>query len=146
MDAALKMRRDVQDIVAGDLRGFYVHPAPPPGTDMRALALSIMDECIEQSADNLAATHSPALAQAFYGVATGTATPLLHHVDHWLKEGGRKGPLGERTKSQYRSFVNQLAEWCRHAGIPPTVEAITKAVAGRFVTEEFVANDVNLTL
>jgi integrase len=143
MDAAMSWRETVNRFSSGDLSGFWVHPPPPPGTDMRSLALTLARDDIEESADQVAGTHSPAVAAAFLGVATGTATPLRHHVDSWLREGGRKGPLGERTKSQYGSFVSQFADWCRHAGVPATVEAVTKPVAGRFITEEFVAKGID---
>jgi integrase len=142
MDAALAWRQTVQRLSAGDLSGFSVHPPPAPGTNLRSFALNLADDDIERSADEIAATHSPAIATAFYGVATGTATPLLHHMEAWLLEGGRKGPLGARTRSQYRSFVTGFSEWCSRVGIPATVEAVTKAVAGRFITEEFVARGI----
>ena len=80
-------------------------------------------------------------ASAFVGIARGTATPLLLHVDAWLREGGVKGPLATRTRTQYRSDVQGLADWARTIGIA-TVEAVTDIVAGRYVTEQLVARGV----
>jgi integrase len=143
MDTALAWRQTVQRLDAGDLSQFWVHPPPPPGTDMRSFALTLASDDIERTADELAFSHSPAVAQAFYGVASGTATPLTQHVDSWLAEGGRKGPLNQRTKNQYRSTLAIFADWCRHAGILPTIESVTKPVAGRFVTEHFVNRGID---
>jgi site-specific recombinase XerD len=143
MDTALAWRQTVQRLDAGDLSRFWVHPPPPPGTDLRSLALGLANDDIERTADEIASSHSPTLAQAFYGIASGTATPLAQHIDSWLAEGGRKGPLNQRTKNQYRSTLAIFADWCRHAGIPPTIEAVTKPVAGRFVTEHFVSRAID---
>jgi integrase len=143
MDTALAWRQTVQRLEAGDLSRFWVHPPPPPGTDMRSLALGLASDDIERSADEIASSHSPTLAQTFYGIASGTATPLQQHIDSWLAEGGRKGPLNQRTKNQYRSTLTIFGDWCRLAGIPPTIEAVTKPVAGRFVIEHFVNRGIN---
>lgn len=95
------------------------------------------------AAERIEAEHGHGRAKAFYEVATGAATPLLHHVDAWLAEGGRKGPLKRRTADQYRSDLGQLEEWLTASRISATVEAVTKAVAGRYVTEGLLANGVD---
>jgi integrase len=68
---------------------------------------------------------------------------LLLHVDAWLREGGAKGPLQARTRTQYRSDVQGLAEWLRTIGIVVTVEAVTDVVAGQYVTEQLVGRGVH---
>ncbi len=143
MDTAIAWRKMVQRIDAGDLSQFSVYPPPSPGTDLRSFALNLVDENIERSADEISASHSPTLARSFYGIATGTATPLLHLVDSWLLEGGTKGPYDQRTKAQYRTMLNRFADWCRLSGVPATVEAINKPVAGRYVTDQFVAKGMH---
>ena len=82
-------------------------------------------------------------AKAFNDLARGLATPLLHFVDAWLIEGGIKGPLRERTQRQYRSDLVELAAWTTEAGIPPTIEAITKQAASRYVTEALLGNGID---
>ncbi len=89
---------------------------------------------LADEAERIEAEHGPAAAEGFVEIATGRATPLLHHVDAWLSEGGAKGPLRERTRGQYRSDVAALDAWLRSQGIPATVEAVTRQVAGRYVT------------
>ena len=143
MDTALAWRKTVQRIDAGDLSRFWVHPSPSPGTDMRALALGLASDDIERTADEIAASHSPSLARTFYGVATGTATPVLQHVNSWLREGGTKGPFDERTTKQYRMALDRFSDWCRICGVPATIETIKKPVAGRYVTDHFVARGIN---
>ncbi len=95
------------------------------------------------AAERIEAEHGYGKAQAFYQVATGKATPLLHHVDAWLAEGGTKGPLRPRTANQYRSDLGQLEAWLTAARFPATVEAVTKTVAGRYVTEGLLGNGVD---
>ena len=90
---------------------------------------------VAAAAERIEAEHGHDRARAFYEMATGRATPLLHHVDAWLAEGGTKGPLKPRTANQYRSDLGQLHAWLTAARVPPTVEAVTKIVAGRYVTE-----------
>ena len=82
-------------------------------------------------------------AKAFHDLARGLATPLLHFVDAWLIEGGIKGPLRERTQRRYRSDLVELAAWTTEAGIPPTIEAITKQAASRYVTEALLGNGID---
>jgi len=81
-------------------------------------------------------------AATFVGIATGTGTPLLQHVDTWLAEGGAKGPLTAVTAAQYRVALEEFAAWAKAARIA-TVEGVTKAIAGRFVTETFVTLGVH---
>lgn len=78
-------------------------------------------------------------AATFAGIALGTATPLSLYVDQWLSEGALKGAaLKERTKAERRRAVEKLGDWLRRAKLPNTVEAITRRVAGRYVSEELV--------
>jgi hypothetical protein len=81
--------------------------------------------------------------RSFRGIALGDATPLLFHLESWLREGGAKGELNERTKTQYRSAVKAFAAWCGQAGIPEVVEAIDKTTAGAYVTNAFVERGID---
>jgi integrase len=97
---------------------------------------------VEEEAEDIETEHGPAAARAFTGIAYGTATPLLLHIDAWLREGGAKGPLAPRTATQYRADVLGLAEWGKAIGVT-TVEGFTDHVAGRFVTEALVGKGVH---
>lgn len=72
----------------------------------------------------------------FTAVASGVATPLSALQDAWLREGD----YSARAVEAYRHALRLLAAWCGEARVAQTVEAITKKVAGRFVSEHFVAN------
>jgi hypothetical protein len=78
---------------------------------------------------------SPAVAGAFYGVATGTATPIKYHLETWLRGGGSRGPIREKTKGEYRSEVTKFAEWLDREKLPGTIEGITRKIAGRYISE-----------
>jgi len=93
--------------------------------------------------DRMREERGDAAAAAFQAVALGHATPLLHYLDQWLAEGGARGPVAERTARQYRSDLAQLATWATTAGVPPTIEAFTAKVVGRFVTEAMVGTGAN---
>jgi integrase len=86
-------------------------------------------------AERIAGTEGDTAAQTFLAIARGHVTPLLHYVDAWLAEGGGKGPLKVRTQRQYRRDLDQLHSWLTRSRLPPTIEAVTKPVAGRYVTD-----------
>ena len=74
-------------------------------------------------------------------VAQGFATPLLTHLDAWLAEPGAKGPLRGRTVFQYRSDLATLSSWLAKEHLPQTIEAVTKPVAGRYVSASLAAGN-----
>ena len=93
--------------------------------------------------DHLRETEDEATAKAFADVAYGKATPLLHYLEAWLAEGGSKGAFRERTKLQHRTDVKRLVTWARAKGVPETVEAFTRRVAGRYVSDTIVTPGVH---
>lgn len=135
-EAALQWRETFARLDRGDDTAFPVYGADAPDPRFAAQAV------LEEEADDIAAERGEAAARAFRGIAYGTATPVALHIDAWLAEGGRKGPLRPRTAAQYRADVIALAEWAKGVGVV-TVEAFTKATAGRFVTEQLVAKGVH---
>ena len=100
-------------------------------------------EYIADEAEAIADKHGHEIAQDFFNLATGRTTPLLHYLDQWLAEGGARGPVAERTQRQYRSDLAELEAWAKASGVPPTIEAFTAKVAGRFITEAMVATCAN---
>lgn len=101
------------------------------------------DAVLEIAADDIRDTHGDDAASTFLDVARRRATPLMHHVDDWLKEGGSKGAFTARTKGQYRHDLGRLETWANAAGVPCTVEAITCRIAGRYVHETITAPQVH---
>jgi site-specific recombinase XerD len=104
--------------------------------------LSLANWLLQDEADDIEAGRGSAAARSFVGIARGMATPLLLHIDSWLREGGTKGPLTPRTGAQYRADLNDLAEWAKGIGIT-TVEDFTEVVAGGYVTEQLVGRGVH---
>lgn len=103
----------------------------------QSLAEIVRDQI--EAEDAALAQRRPLARAIFRGVAQGTATPLLLHVDRWLAEGGQHGPYEERTKRDHRRAVDELAEWLGKPGRPgATLEVVTRPVAGRFVSEHLI--------
>ncbi len=68
----------------------------------------------------------------FSKVATGQATPLTALVEQWhSQEINRK----ERTRGDDRRALGYLEAWCKANAVHPTVEAIKRKVAGRFIAD-----------
>lgn len=72
-----------------------------------------------------------ALAADFSAVASGTATPLLLHHATFLE----KSQVKRRTKADDVRAVNYLLAWCKTKRVPPTVEAINRKMAVRFMDD-----------
>ncbi len=71
-----------------------------------------------------------ALAGFYFKVATGKGTPLTALLDQWHRQQiNRK----ERTKGDDVRALKYLLDWCKANGIYPTIEAIKRKVAGRFI-------------
>ncbi len=78
----------------------------------------------------------PGAGSTFAGIFSGTATPLMLHVDRWLAEGGVQGLYEERTQRDHRRAVQELGEWLSRAGGPgATLQTVTRSVAGCFVSD-----------
>ncbi|WP_114946144.1 tyrosine-type recombinase/integrase [Microvirga calopogonii] len=69
-------------------------------------------------------------ADHFYGIATGRTTPLSAYVDEWHTQTPDRKP---RTKDEDRRALRYLEEWCKRENVSPTIEAITRKAAGRFI-------------
>ena len=136
----LAIREHVLAVRGGDLTGFGSEPqwslddtGEWQPDDPRDTALCIITDSIQDRAEAIERTEGRQRAEAFATVALARGTPMTLHVDAWLAEGGAKGPLRERTRDQYRADLGRFETWAAEAGVGTTIEAITKAVAGRYV-------------
>jgi len=134
MGAAARWREHLTRIKQGDLTHVWDSRYPEGGEPLRQAALAQAAATVEDDAAEVATVYGPAVAAAFRGVATGSATPLMHHIEDALREGGTRGALASRSKSQMRSAIQKFATWCEQSGVPPTIEAITRSVVGRYAT------------
>jgi integrase len=100
---------------------------------------ALLGAALTQRAEEIERQHGEEIAQGFYELATGATTPLALYVDAWLADGTLEGrTLRTRTQDERRSAVDKLADWMPSAKLPPTVEAVTRRVAGRYVSEELI--------
>jgi hypothetical protein len=93
-------------------------------------------------AHEIEARFGPQRAGAFHRLASGKATPLAELLEACLAESELSG----RSKSVYRLAVQALESWCEKERIEPTVEAISRRVAGRFVSEHLRPGRANHTV
>jgi integrase len=100
---------------------------------------ALLRNAVAERAEAIEKAQGPQVAQAFYEMATGQATPIASYVDQWLSEGALRGaPLKERTKAERRRAVAKFADWLQRSRLPMTVEAVSRRVAGRYVSEALI--------
>lgn len=139
LKSALGWRKTWPEIEAGNVEG--LDDGRPAGADPIEWAKGVASAEIRDTAWDIRWEHGEAAARAYVGIAKGTATPLLIYVDAWLAEGGRKGPLSVKTAAGYRADMRGLERWLAVQGVT-TLEQVTKAVAGRWVSETMIAAGV----
>ncbi len=140
-EAALAWRETFDQFDRGDYSGFGIDPKDFPDLSENEAKRFVARVVLEEEADIIEGQHGREAAAAFSGIARGTATPLLLHVDSWLREGGVKGPLNACTAAQYKSDLAAIAEWGKTVGVT-TIDGFTKQAAGRFVTEQLVQRGI----
>jgi integrase len=99
---------------------------------------SIVRDHIAARATEIERQQGNAAAQTFFGIAVGDITPLETYVEDWLREGGTKGSLTERTKVEHRRAVRDLVGWLAKEHLGAGIEVLTRRVAGRFVSEHLL--------
>ncbi|MDA8438287.1 MAG: tyrosine-type recombinase/integrase [Propionibacterium sp.] len=108
---------------------------------------TLLADAIADRAGAIEATQGTDAAVAFADLALGRTTPLDLHVDAWVSEGGPKSAtLRPRTRLERRRAVASLASWLAAQGLPVTVEAITRKVAGRYVSHLLASGRERRTL
>ena len=140
-EAAQSWQDTLHRLERGDKTAFAVSGPDGPITDLgelRAFATGLIDE----ETWDIKHEHGWDAARTFAGVATGSATPLLMNLEPFLAEAGAKGRLNPRTAAQYRADVHAFATWAKEMGAV-TVESVTAATAGRFITEQMVKTGVH---
>lgn len=100
------------------------------GLDDGPAATFTIEDAAELEAGRIRKTHGEAAASSYYRAATGTGTPIQHHVDAWLRES----PYRPRSQDQHRGTLREFVAWCGADKTAPDIEAITQKVAGRFVS------------
>ncbi|MCZ8035913.1 MAG: tyrosine-type recombinase/integrase [Novosphingobium sp.] len=94
----------------------------------------IVDE-IQSRGEAIQQEQGAARAKAFADMAFGRATPLLHHMETWLAEPGKRGTLrAPRTIREYRGMMEAFRDWLAAEGHGSTVEAVSRKLAGGYVS------------
>ena len=71
-------------------------------------------------------------ASLYLAIASGRETPFMILLGQWhAQEMNRK----ERTKGDDRRALGYLEAWCKGSSLKPTLQAITRKVAGRFIAD-----------
>lgn len=94
----------------------------------------VLPDTIETIASDIEKNQGPAAAQTFADIAFGRATPLKAHLQA-LFDRKRFSPGYE---ADFERALTALEDWCVRSKIPPTIEAITREIAGRYVHQRFV--------
>jgi hypothetical protein len=112
----------------------------PPGDSTGAW---VWQNGVDQAAEEAAGRYGPAVAKAFPGIATGTATLLQANIDALLTEPGTKGLLADRAKRQRRSILAHPEKWLTSNGHPLTVESVTKQVSDAYIKDTLITPGVD---
>ncbi|ACK84895.1 tyrosine-type recombinase/integrase [Methylorubrum extorquens] len=72
-----------------------------------------------------------AAAAQFQALAMGEATPIAHHHRQFVEQAGNKS----RTRGDDERAIRFLASWCESKRVTPTLEAITRREAVRFMDD-----------
>jgi len=91
-------------------------------------------DAIMLRAEQLETVHGERRAKQFYDLAIGRVTPLDHHVDPFLKHQGYR----LKSEGDFKRALGWLSDWLRDCHVPVTIEAVSRAEAGKFVTEVLV--------
>lgn len=109
--------------------------APPPSAQENAR--DVAKSALYERLDALRFEQDrPDDAAMLGNIAFGHVTPLLLHVDDWIREGGPKGPVTARTASQYRRDLAVFVDWLERERSPVMVESVTPQLAARYVTAQ----------
>lgn len=131
---ALAWREQMEAVRQGDTRGLPVVPVETPdGTVEYVPDAGLLVDVITERGATIARDQGPGRAEMFADLTFGRATPLLLHRDTWLSEPGKKGKRRERTNMEFRGIADAFAAWLARERLPGTVEAVSRAVAGRYL-------------
>ncbi len=92
----------------------------------------LLDGLMRDEAQEIERLHGEDLATAFVEIAEGKQTPFEPFEEDWLATGPNP-----RTREARMLAVRRLKDWCDSKGLPRTVEALRRARAGDYVTEQF---------
>ena len=152
VEQGLEWRERMDKLNRGDaetIASFWGHSGMPAANDRgepptaQAVALMNADLALSDHVDHLRDTMGEGAGALLFDVAMGRATPLLHYLDAWLREGGRGGPYLPTSARGFRSDLAEIANWAGQAGMPKTLEGFTRQACGRWVQERLALPGAN---
>jgi integrase len=99
--------------------------------DLEAIMRAQYPLLLTDRAEQIARAQGDTRAQEFAAIATGQALPLETFLEEWLAHKAFHG----RTLLRCRRAFKVLKEWLAAEKIAATVDAVTRVVAGRFISE-----------
>jgi integrase len=107
---------------------------PLPENEMEAAQRDNILIVASNLADEIREREGDARAEMFFGIAHGTAHPILHFMDQWIIAS----QFAPKTVPSMRQSIVTLDNWAKTKDdLPQTIEAITPRIASRFVEEVF---------
>lgn len=86
---------------------------------------------IDITAEQIEKTSGLARAKGFAGLASGSITPLDHHATAFAQHRGYR----LKSEGDFKRALNWLRDWLRDSNLPVALEGVSRAVAGRFISE-----------
>lgn len=108
---------------------------PDGPDDVEGDEVGLFSVLLDDRAEEIEKAEGLTAARAFVGIATGSATPLKAHLETFLAEK----TYSPRYKGDIRRAVGRLALWCAKGRAAETLEAITRKVAGEFISKELTS-------
>jgi len=82
-------------------------------------------------AEEIEQSHGFDKAKAFYALASGQVTPLDHHANAFVEHKGYR----LKSAGDFERVLEWLGDWLRDTHQPVAIEAVTRKVAGSFISE-----------
>ena len=127
---AMRVREAVAAERDGPPKVDYDNPLAP---GQGVIVTDEADWAVER-AEAIADKHGKAAAHRFHNLASGKVLPLALNLETWLLQINHAG----RTKRDYRVAVRDLRRWLGKHDIEETVQAATRQLAARYITESLI--------
>ena len=127
---ALRVREAIAAERDGPPKVDYDNPLAP---GQGVIVTDEADWAVER-AEAIADEHGKAAAYRFHNLASGKVLPLALNLETWLLQINHAG----RTKRDYRIAVRDLRRWLGKRGMEETVQAVTRQLAARYITESLL--------
>lgn len=123
---ALQLRKELEEAKDDP----YAFADYGPDGEVAAFGETVLSSFAGDRAEEISETDGHLAASLFFGVATGTQTPIDLLIDKWLTEAEVK----TRQKIDYRRAVTKVSSYLTSNKKEPVLEALKKRTAGEYVS------------